>query len=81
MRRRENVPTQSDEACWGAPSFFSLHPVGVYMGIGTVSELMTQSAYLLQVQVGPTGTYLYKPWYKCTIRAEASCGTNCNTRY
>eukprot|EP00978_Attheya_sp_CCMP212_P004786 scaffold10517_cov56-Attheya_sp.AAC.1 len=36
------------EACWGAPSFFSLHPVGVYKGIGTVSELITQSAYLVR---------------------------------
>eukprot|EP00978_Attheya_sp_CCMP212_P038326 scaffold188828_cov47-Attheya_sp.AAC.1 len=47
MRRRENVPMQSDEACWGAPSFFSPHPVGVYKGTGTESELITQSAYLL----------------------------------
>eukprot|EP00978_Attheya_sp_CCMP212_P036892 scaffold170437_cov44-Attheya_sp.AAC.1 len=43
------------EACWGAPSFFSLHPVGVYMGISTVSELITQSAYLVR----RTGTCWY----------------------
>eukprot|EP00978_Attheya_sp_CCMP212_P021909 scaffold64419_cov32-Attheya_sp.AAC.1 len=37
------------EACWGAPSFFSLHPVGFYMGIGTVSVNQHTCWYIRQL--------------------------------